>query len=111
MLHCSQGGWGSLSLRSILLPVGQLDGGHILYTLIGRRAHLVAYLILGIAFAWMALTHQMHYALIVVLLLLFGPRHPPTANDNVPLGTGRTVLGWAMLAFVIVGFTPTPILM
>lgn len=105
-------GWVGVFITALnLLPVGQLDGGHILYTLIGRRAHAVAYVILAIAFAWMAYTQQLHYALIVVLLLLFGPRHPPTANDNIPLGIGRTILGWAMLAFVIVGFTPTPIMM
>lgn len=105
-------GWVGIFITALnLLPVGQLDGGHILYTLIGRRAHAVAYVILAIAFAWMAYTQQLHYALIVVLLLLFGPRHPPTANDNVPLGIGRTILGWAVLAFVIVGFTPTPIMM
>jgi len=105
-------GWVGIFITALnLLPVGQLDGGHILYTLIGRRAHIIAYVILGIAFAWMALTGQLHYALIVVLLLIFGPRHPPTANDRIPLGIGRTLLGWAMLGFVIIGFTPTPILM
>ncbi|MBA3314092.1 MAG: site-2 protease family protein [Planctomycetota bacterium] len=105
-------GWVGIFITALnLLPVGQLDGGHILYTLIGRKAHYVAYVILGTAFAWMAYTQQLHYALIVVLLLVFGPRHPPTANDHVPLGVWRTVLGWAVLAFVIVGFTPTPIMM
>jgi hypothetical protein len=39
-----------------------------------------------------------------------GPRHPPTADDNVPLGWGRTVLGWLTLAFLPIGFTPTPFL-
>jgi membrane-associated protease RseP (regulator of RpoE activity) len=103
-------GWVGIFITALnLLPVGQLDGGHILYTLVGRKAHAVAYLVLGAAFAWMAYTHQLHYALIVVLLLVFGPKHPPTANDNVPLGLFRTLLGWAMLAFVIIGFTPTPI--
>lgn len=105
-------GWVGIFITALnLLPVGQLDGGHILYTLVGRKAHYVAYLVLGAAFAWMAYTQQLHYALIVVLLLVFGPRHPPTANDNVPLGVWRMALGWLTLAFVIVGFTPTPILM
>jgi len=39
-----------------------------------------------------------------------GPIHPPTANDDEPLGAGRTVLGWLMLAFIPIGFTPTPII-
>jgi membrane-associated protease RseP (regulator of RpoE activity) len=105
-------GWVGIFITALnLLPVGQLDGGHILYTLIGRRAHVVAYLVIAAAVGWMVYTHQLHYALIVVLILLFGPRHPPTANDRVPLGIGRTLLGWLTLAFIIIGFTPTPIVM
>jgi len=42
------------------------------------------------------------------LLMLMGPDHPPTANDNVPLGSLRTILGWVTLLFIIVGFTPEP---
>ena len=41
-------------------------------------------------------------------LAMMGARHPPTQNDYVPLGLGRIILGWLSLAFVIVGFTPTP---
>jgi hypothetical protein len=46
----------------------------------------------------------------VLLLLLVGPRHPPTADDRVALGPVRIVLGWLTLAFIIIGFTPTPII-
>jgi len=46
----------------------------------------------------------------LLLLIMMGPNHPPTANDYVPLGLGRTVLGWVTLLFVIIGFTPTPFL-
>ena len=45
----------------------------------------------------------------LLLLLLIGPIHPPTANDEEPLGAGRIVLGWLTLAFIFVGFTPTPL--
>ena len=42
-------GWVGIFITALnLLPIGQLDGGHILYTLIGRRAHLVAF---GLIFA------------------------------------------------------------
>ena len=44
----------------------------------------------------------------LLLLAFMGPMHPPTANDEAPLGTGRTILGWLTLAFVIIGFTPRP---
>ena len=38
-----------------------------------------------------------------------GPGHPPTADDYVPLGSGRIILGWLTLAFLLIGFTPVPI--
>jgi hypothetical protein len=46
---------------------------------------------------------------IVGLLLLMGPRHPPTADDRVPLGPLRQIVGWLTLAFIVIGFTPIPI--
>jgi hypothetical protein len=48
------------------------------------------------------------WTLMIVLLMWMGPAHPPTANDDMPLGTARTVLGWASLLFVPIGFTPVP---
>ena len=48
------------------------------------------------------------WSLMLVLLFLMWPKHPPTADDSVPLGTARTILGWLTLGFVILGFTPQP---
>ncbi len=45
----------------------------------------------------------------IFLLVLMGPAHPPTTNDNVPLGRWRTILGWLTLAFLPFGFTPNPL--
>ena len=49
------------------------------------------------------------WTLMLFLLLLMGPIHPPTANDEEPLGIGRYILGWLTLAFILVGFTPMPL--
>lgn len=103
-------GWVGILITALnLVPIGQLDGGHILYTLVGRRAHGVAIALLAGAMTYMILSQKLSYILIVVLLLVFGPRHPPTADDTVPLGPFRIVLGWLTLAFVFIGFTPNPI--
>ena len=93
-----------------LLPVGQLDGGHILFALTPHRAHLVSQLIFGSAMIAVIVYQLWHWTLLLGLLLLLGLRHPPV-SDHPPfdLGLWRQVLGWAMLLFVIIGLTPTPI--
>ena len=73
-------------------------------------AHFVATLLLVGAFVTVVLYGQMGWLPMIVLLLLIGPNHPPTADDQIPLGTGRTILGWLTLAFVLIGFTPFAVL-
>jgi membrane-associated protease RseP (regulator of RpoE activity) len=103
-------GWVGIFITALnLLPVGQLDGGHILYTLVGRKAHVVAMGVIIAAVAYMVYASYYAYIVIVSLLLLMGPRHPPTADDLVPLGPLRHVIGWLTLAFIVIGFTPMPI--
>jgi membrane-associated protease RseP (regulator of RpoE activity) len=106
-------GWVGLLITSLnLIPIGQLDGGHVLYALLRRKAHKVATLLLFTAvflviWYWKDLRG---WTPMLFLLFMIGPIHPPTANDDEPLGIGRVILGWLTLAFIIVGFTPTPII-
>lgn len=104
-------GWVGLLITSLnLIPIGQLDGGHVLYALLRRKAHKVATLLLFSAVFVVIWKWQILWPWFVMLflLLLMGPIHPPTANDEEPLGTGRIILGWLTLAFIFVGFTPMP---
>jgi membrane-associated protease RseP (regulator of RpoE activity) len=102
-------GWVGIFITALnLMPISQLDGGHVLYALLLRKAHIVATLLLGFAILFTLLTRNYQWWLMLVLLLLVGPNHPPTADDNVELGTPRIILGWLTLAFLLVGFTPTP---
>ena len=102
-------GWVGIFITALnLIPIGQLDGGHILYSLLLRRAHPIAQLLLAGAMVAVVVWGYWGWTLMIFLLMLMGPAHPPTANDNMPLGTARTVLGWACLLFVPIGFTPVP---
>lgn len=105
-------GWVGLLITALnLTPIGQLDGGHILYALLRTKAHLVASLLLLAAIVAVVLSGYYAWTLMLFLLILMGPKHPPTANDDIPLGAGRTVLGWLTLAFILIGFTPTPVIL
>ena len=102
-------GWVGVFITALnLIPIGQLDGGHVLYGLLLRRAYPFMQLALFGAMLGVVVFGYWGWSLMILLLMLMGPLHPPTANDNIPLGTGRTVLGWATLCFVPIGFTPVP---
>ncbi len=108
-------GWVGIFITALnLIPVGQLDGGHILYCLLGSKAHRIARaLYLGaVAFVVFQVVqgHTEYFAWTLMLILVgcMGTRHPPTADDRVPLGKTRVILGWLTLAFIFIGFVPSP---
>jgi membrane-associated protease RseP (regulator of RpoE activity) len=109
-------GWVGIFITGLnLIPIGQLDGGHILFCLLGRKAHAVARALYygAVSFVlFQAMNGRTEYAEawtpMLILVGFMGTRHPPTANDRVPLGVFRIVLGWLTLAFILIGFVPTP---
>jgi membrane-associated protease RseP (regulator of RpoE activity) len=105
-------GWVGLFITGLnLMPIGQLDGGHVSYALFRRGAHRIAVVLLFAFLVLMIYFQYYHWTLMLILIMLIGPEHPPTANDMVPLGFVRRLLGLASLASVIVLFTPTPIIL
>jgi len=100
-------GWVGLLVTMLnLLPVGSLDGGHIVYALAGRRQRLIGMMTIALLFA---LSFWWQGWLIWVGLALFmGPAHPPTLFDEVPLGKGRRIIGLLCLIIFILCFIPIP---
>ena len=102
-------GWVGLLITSInLIPIGQLDGGHVLYGMFCKKAHVASVAVLVLAISASIATRHTEWWLMLGLITFLGTRHPPTADDSVPLGTGRYVLGFLTLAFLFLGFTPVP---
>jgi membrane-associated protease RseP (regulator of RpoE activity) len=102
-------GWIGLLVTAMnLLPVGQLDGGHIVYALFGERylwvsrAALLGILLLGLLRWWDG------WLVWGALLLFMGLRHPPPLDPYTPLDAKRTFMGWVMLAILAVTFIPVP---
>ncbi len=103
--------FGLLATALNLFPIGQLDGGHISYAVLGRKSTIVTLgtlaLLIGLTFvssSWLVWT-----VLTVVMLLTFGPRHPRTIDEEVPLDRGRLWLAAFALVMFILCFTPAPI--
>jgi membrane-associated protease RseP (regulator of RpoE activity) len=102
-------GWVGIFITALnLIPIGQLDGGHVLYALLLRRAHVVANALILAAIVAVVVWGYWGWTLMILLLMLMGPVHPPTADDYMPLGRSRSILGWITLLFVPLGFTPVP---
>jgi membrane-associated protease RseP (regulator of RpoE activity) len=103
--------FGLLATALNLFPVGQLDGGHISYAVLGRASTYVtiATVVGIIALTWVSTSWIAWAGLMVVMLFVFGPRHPRTVDEHVPLDRPRKWLaGFALFMFVVC-FTPAPI--
>jgi len=100
--------FGFLATTLNLLPIGQLDGGHMVYALFPgmhkriSQALLIALVPLGFLF-WTG------WLLWVVLLLILRLRHPMTIDDSIPLERLHFRLAWFGLAMFVLCFMPTPI--
>ncbi len=101
-------GWVGLFVTALnLLPVGQLDGGHIIYSLFGKNSKIAYYATLGIL-GLICIFINPAWTLLFILLLVFGFRHPPPLDDFTSLDKRRKILGICALIFCVLSFTPVP---
>src|SRR6516225_3397023 len=104
--------FGLLATALNLFPIGQLDGGHICYAVLGTKSTYVTIASIGIAIglaAYFSSSWIVWTGLMVVMLVLFGPRHPRVFDEHVPLDRSRRILAFVALAIFILCFTPAPI--
>ncbi|MEP7199676.1 MAG: site-2 protease family protein [Chloroflexota bacterium] len=100
-------GWVGFLMTGInLLPVGQLDGGHVTYAIFGRYAGWIA----RATFGGMLLLSLIYPGWFIWALLIFfvGLRHPPPLNDVTPLDPRRRALGIATMLFALLIIVPVP---
>jgi len=91
-----------------LIPIGQLDGGHLLYALLGReRAHRVSRIVSWVLFGLGLTVSWSWLAWWAVTRFLVGSRHPP-ALEEAPLGPGRRMVAILGLVLFVATFTPIP---
>jgi membrane-associated protease RseP (regulator of RpoE activity) len=103
--------FGMLATALNLFPIGQLDGGHISYSVLGHRSVYVTFAMVGVVATLAVFTSSwvVFAVLTIAMLFLLGPRHPRVFDEHVPLDRARLLLaGFAVLMFVLC-FTPAPI--
>ncbi len=102
-------GWIGLLVTSLnLLPIGQLDGGHIVYALFGERHSLIAKITIPILIV-MGITLWPGWLVWAVLMLVMGYKHPPVVFPYIQLDKNRKIIGWVSFAIFILTFTPMPV--
>ncbi|MDQ7053013.1 MAG: site-2 protease family protein [candidate division KSB1 bacterium] len=101
-------GWVGLFVTALnLLPIGQLDGGHVLYSLFGERSQYIYPAILGV-FAVICIFFYIGWLLLIILIMWIGFRHPPTLDPFTPLDPVRKYLAIFIFIVFILSFTPVP---
>jgi len=108
-------GWIGLLVTAInLIPIGQLDGGHILYALVERKARLLGILAFALLLIlnFVLIFQYLSFIWVLWIILIFvliGFRHPPTVDDKLKLTPKRTAIGWICLLLFILCFPPLPL--
>ena len=106
------GAWFGLIATSLnLFPISQLDGGHIAYAVFGRRSVFITFVMIAAAIGLtvFSLSWLVWTGLMLVMMWVVGPHHPPTMNDDEPLDRGRLIVAGVAVVILIICFTPAPI--
>jgi membrane-associated protease RseP (regulator of RpoE activity) len=100
--------WFGLFVTSLnLIPIGQLDGGHVAYALWGSRQRTMAFIMLPILIV-LGFVGWPGWWLWAFMAGLWGFGHPPVRDLHVPLGRKRIIVGWIALAVFVLTFAPVP---
>jgi membrane-associated protease RseP (regulator of RpoE activity) len=100
--------WFGLFVTSLnLIPIGQLDGGHVAYALWGPRQRTMAFAIVPVLIV-LGFVGWPGWFVWAFMAGLWGLGHPPVRNPELPLGAGRILVGWFALIVFAVTFAPIP---
>ncbi len=102
--------WFGLFITAMnLLPVGQLDGGHVVYCLIGEKAQALGTVLVGLMVVAGLVWWPGWLIWAILTFFVIGVQHPPPLNDLVPLNLWRKVLAYIIIILVIILFMPNPL--
>ena len=90
-----------------LIPLGQLDGGHVAFAVFGKRQRTLALIAIPILL-FLGLIGWPGWILWAGLAGLVGLSHPPVVDPQTTLGTKRIWIAWSALAIFVLSFSPVP---
>jgi membrane-associated protease RseP (regulator of RpoE activity) len=100
--------WFGLFVTSLnLIPIGQLDGGHVAYALWGQRQRTMAFAVLPLLIM-LGFVGWPGWFIWAFMAGVWGLGHPPVVDPLVPLGRGRVLVGWIAFAVFVLTFAPVP---
>ena len=103
-------GWAGLLVTSInLIPLGQLDGGHVAYVLFGDKAKLLYWPIIISMAALMLITRTPTWIILMVFLFFFGRTYAAPLDQVTELDTKRKIIAILTLALFVLLFIPVPL--
>lgn len=100
--------WGFFVTALNLIPAGQLDGGHTLYAVFGKRQRLFRWPVL-LALVALGFLYSGWWVWAGIVLILTGLRHPAVEDEDVPLDRFRMRIAAAVLVIAVLSFVPVPI--
>lgn len=102
-------GWvGVLVTAFNLFPIGQLDGGHVSFAMLGEKSRGLAKLLLA-AFFIMGIFFWVGWIVWALIILLLGLKHPRVVDDRERLSPGRRLIGVIVVLIFGLSFIPAPI--
>jgi membrane-associated protease RseP (regulator of RpoE activity) len=100
--------WFGLFVTSLnLIPIGQLDGGHVAYALWGNRQRTMAFAVIPLLIM-LGFIGWPGWFIWAFMAGVWGIGHPPVVDPHVPLGRGRVLVGWIAFAVFVLTFAPIP---
>jgi membrane-associated protease RseP (regulator of RpoE activity) len=103
-------GWVGLLVTGLnMIPMSQLDGGHICYAVFGRAGNWVARATLIASILGVIVSGQDNWVALIVIVTFLGVDHPPIREEHRPLDAFRTALGVAAFLIPILTFMPEPL--
>jgi membrane-associated protease RseP (regulator of RpoE activity) len=102
--------WAGLFVTALnMLPIGQLDGGHVIYGLFGHTASRVVSIVVLVCLIPVGVFLWVGWLVFGAIILVLGPRHPPPLDPYTSLDWKSRFLGWTAIVLFVLTFMPIPV--